>query len=103
MTSTQARKRYGVVGNPIAQSRSPFIHREFGLRTGIALSYEKILAPLDGFTQTVHEFFEQGGAGLNVTVPFKEQACLLPPEKLSEPPPLPGAGNTHVMQAAPLQ
>src|SRR3546814_6252504 len=80
-SSDRDRKRYGVVGNTIAQSRSPFIHREFGLRTGIDLSYEKILAPLDGFTQTVHEFFEQGGAGLNVTVPFKEQACLLARDK----------------------
>lgn len=41
---------------------------------GIPLSYTKRLAPLDGFITNIEEFFNQGGSGLNITVPFKEQA-----------------------------
>lgn len=41
--------RYAVFGNPIAHSRSPFIHNFFAEETGEDISYEKILAPLDGF------------------------------------------------------
>jgi len=70
-------KTFAVVGNPIAHSRSPDIHSAFGRETGIALSYKRILAPLDGFTTTVRDFFAAGGNGLNVTVPFKEEAFAL--------------------------
>ena len=67
-------KQFAVIGNPIEQSRSPELHHAFAAKTGITLNYSKRLAPLDGFAQSVKEFFSQGGAGMNVTVPFKEQA-----------------------------
>lgn len=67
-------KTFAVIGNPIAHSRSPEIHAKFAAQTDIALHYDKILAPLDGFVQTVCDFFSEGGSGLNITVPFKEQA-----------------------------
>jgi len=67
--------RYAVVGNPVAHSLSPRIHAEFAAATGQSLRYDKLLAPLDGFVATVEGFFAQGGAGLNVTVPFKGQAA----------------------------
>ncbi|MBC7751168.1 MAG: shikimate dehydrogenase [Candidatus Saccharibacteria bacterium] len=70
-------KKFAVIGNPIAHSRSPEIHQAFARQTGIELSYEKILAPLDGFASTIKEFFALGGMGLNVTVPFKEEAFAL--------------------------
>lgn len=73
---------YGVFGNPIAHSKSPLIHRLFAEQTGLQISYEPLLAPLDGFTAAVAEFFTQG-SGANVTVPFKEQAFVLA-EQLSE-------------------
>ena len=66
--------RFAVVGNPIAHSQSPFIHDAFSRQTGIALSYERLLAPLDGFEETITRFFSAGGRGLNVTVPFKQEA-----------------------------
>ncbi|WP_020204301.1 MULTISPECIES: shikimate dehydrogenase [Cupriavidus] len=66
--------RYVVVGNPIAHSRSPAIHAAFARQTGEAVSYERLLAPLDGFADTVRAFFAGGGHGLNVTVPFKLEA-----------------------------
>ncbi len=66
--------RYAVIGNPVAHSKSPRIHRLFAQQTGQDMRYDVILAPLDGFAATVHAFIADGGRGLNVTVPFKEQA-----------------------------
>ncbi|PTQ88903.1 shikimate dehydrogenase [Agitococcus lubricus] len=70
--------RYAVIGNPIGHSRSPRIHRAFAASTLQDLSYEAILSPLDNFSLTVAQFFAQPEAkGLNVTLPFKEQAYAL--------------------------
>ena len=67
-------KQFAVIGNPIEQSRSPELHHAFAQKMGLDLHYRKRLAPLDGFLASIHDFFSQGGNGLNVTVPFKEQA-----------------------------
>ena len=67
-------KQFAVIGHPIEQSRSPELHHAFAQKTGIDLHYSKRLAPLDGFEANMKEFFAQGGIGMNVTVPFKEQA-----------------------------
>jgi shikimate dehydrogenase len=41
--------KYGVVGNPIAHSRSPEIHQRFASQTRERISYERIEVPLDAF------------------------------------------------------
>jgi shikimate dehydrogenase len=69
--------RYAVVGNPIAHSKSPLIHAEFARQTGQDISYTTLLAPLDGFAATALAFRADGGKGLNVTVPFKQEAWQL--------------------------
>ena len=69
--------RYAVVGNPIAHSKSPRIHTLFAQQTGEDISYEALLAPRDDFAGTVRSFRETGGMGLNVTVPFKQEAWLM--------------------------
>lgn len=69
--------RYAVFGNPIHHSLSPRIHTQFARETGQDLSYEAILAPLDGFGACVAQFQHSGGQGANITVPFKEQAFAL--------------------------
>ncbi|MEG0483401.1 MAG: shikimate dehydrogenase [Acinetobacter sp.] len=70
-------KQFAVIGNPIEHSRSPELHHAFAEKTGLDLNYAKRLAPLDGFESSVKDFFEQNGVGMNVTVPFKEQAFAL--------------------------
>ena len=69
--------RYAVFGNPVRHSRSPDIHHAFAAQGGEDLSYERIEAPVDGFPAAVAAFFDAGGRGANVTVPFKEQAWEL--------------------------
>ncbi|ARO87149.1 shikimate dehydrogenase [Nitrosospira lacus] len=68
---------YAVIGNPIAHSKSPWIHAEFSRQTGQDMQYEAILAPVDAFAATVAVFRERGGKGMNVTVPFKLEACKI--------------------------
>lgn len=72
---------YAVVGHPISHSKSPRIHSLFAEQTGQALEYTAIQAPLGDFAGTVNTFFERGGKGLNVTVPFKEEAWSLVEER----------------------
>lgn len=69
--------RYAVFGHPIAHSKSPQIHTAFARQTGQDMTYEAILAPLDGFADSVAAFIAAGGRGANVTVPFKEEAFRL--------------------------
>ena len=78
--ATPAIPRYAVIGNPVAHSRSPRIHALFAAATGQQLTYERLLAPLDAFAQTVREFRGAGGLGLSVTVPFKLQCLALAAE-----------------------
>ena len=68
--------KYAVIGNPIAHSKSPQIHRMFAEQTGQNISYEKLEAPLNGFAATVERLRENGYKGCNVTVPFKIEAFL---------------------------
>jgi shikimate dehydrogenase len=69
--------RYAVVGNPIGHSLSPRIHALFAEQTGQHLVYEARLGRLDHFAEDVREWFRGGLRGLNVTVPFKEEAFRL--------------------------
>ena len=87
--------RYCVVGHPVAHSRSPAIHARFAALTGESLTYDRLLAPLDGFAQAVRDFAAAGGRGCNVTVPFKHEAAALA-TRCSERVQLAGAANTLV-------
>ncbi|HMM47155.1 MAG TPA: shikimate dehydrogenase [Thiobacillaceae bacterium] len=90
--------RYAVFGHPIAHSKSPSIHAAFARQTRQDLSYEAILAPLDGFAASVAAFVAAGGRGANVTVPFKEEAYRLA-DDLSARAERAGAVNTLSFEA----
>lgn len=80
MTLESVPDRYAVIGNPIEHSKSPQVHALFAQQTGQAMHYERLLAPIDSFAESVHEFIAQGGRGANVTVPFKLEAFALAQE-----------------------
>lgn len=70
-------KKFGVIGDPIEHSLSPSIHQAFGQAESIDLHYEKIQCSPAKFKTVVQNFFAEGGAGLNVTVPHKRSAFEL--------------------------
>ena len=92
--------RYAVIGNPIAHSRSPEIHARFAAACGHDIRYERLLAPLDGFEQTVLRFRDEGGRGLNVTLPFKLEAFALAAGRRSNRAEAAGAANLLAFDGA---
>lgn len=85
---------FAVIGHPVAHSRSPQIHAAFAKEFGIALTYDRIDAEPANFEHDVATFFNAGGRGLNVTVPFKERAWHMAQDHLSERARDAGAVNT---------
>jgi shikimate dehydrogenase len=85
--------KYCVIGNPIAHSKSPEIHPVFAAQTGQDIAYERCLAPLDGFADTVRRLIAEAYRGANVTVPFKLEAAGIA-TRLTERARLAGAVNT---------
>lgn len=84
---------YAVIGNPIAHSKSPLIHTMFAQQTQQNIQYDARLFELDNFAEQARDFFSKGGLGLNVTVPFKEDAWVFANEH-SERAKRAGAANT---------
>jgi shikimate dehydrogenase len=68
---------YCVMGNPVAHSRSPWIHARYAALTGQRMAYGRRLIALDGFAQALRAFQAEGGKGCNITVPFKFEAAKL--------------------------
>src|SRR3982074_471964 len=66
--------RYVVIGNPVSHSPSPAIHSRFAAQTADVLDYGMLLVPLGEFEREARRFFDAGGAGANVTLPFKVDA-----------------------------
>ena len=74
-TLSSSPDRYLVVGNPIAHSLSPKIHRLFAAQTDQSLTYQACRLPPEDFPGHARRLVErQRLSGLNVTVPFKEAA-----------------------------
>ena len=67
-------EKYAVFGNPIEHSKSPEIHRAFADQTGQTMEYRRQLVDAEGFVAAADAFFDAGGKGLNITVPFKLDA-----------------------------
>ena len=88
---------YAVMGNPINHSKSPVIHTQFAELTKQDLIYSAMLVPKDGFDSAVSDFFKGSGRGLNITVPFKEEAFAYV-DAMSERAQIAKAVNTLILQ-----
>ncbi|MCU7960958.1 MAG: shikimate dehydrogenase [gamma proteobacterium symbiont of Bathyaustriella thionipta] len=93
---SQKPDRYAVIGNPIAHSKSPQIHSAFAEQSGELLEYTRILGEKENFAHHVHDFIRNSGRGLNVTVPFKQDAWQLVNEHIGSAA-LAGAVNTIIL------
>lgn len=89
--------RYAIIGNPIAQAKSPALQTAFARQCGQDMEYGAILAEADEFVAKVREFQASGGLGMNITMPFKLDAFRLADE-LSERARVAGAVNTFVFR-----
>ena len=65
---------YAVIGNPIGHSKSPLIHSAFAKQTGQDLDYISREIALDDLAGGLKHLQIEGFKGINITVPFKEQA-----------------------------
>jgi shikimate dehydrogenase len=85
--------KYAVFGNPIKQSKSPLIHAAFAAQCSQAMQYRAVRVEEGGFAGAASRFFAGGGSGLNVTLPFKQDAYAFA-DNLSERARRAGAVNT---------
>lgn len=94
-----AQGRFAVVGNPIGHSLSPRIHAAFAQQTGRHIDYRAERVETDDFEEWVSTFFETGGRGLNITLPFKTRAFDVA-DTVSDRASLAGAANFLSRNAA---
>jgi len=90
--------QYAVMGHPVTHSKSPRIHAAFARQCRQDLVYTAQDVLPGNFTAAVRDFFASGGKGLNITVPYKQEAWALSatrsPEAASA-----GAVNTLMLSA----
>ncbi len=71
--------KLGLIGDNIARSKSPMLHRLAGEQNGIAVRYDR-LVPIDlglTFGEVFARCTREGYRGINVTYPYKEHAAAL--------------------------
>jgi shikimate dehydrogenase len=83
----------GVLGFPVAHSRSPLMMTAAFAELGLDWRYLKLPVPPDRFTETARALPGSGYAGANVTIPHKEAALALADQRGPEAEAI-GAANT---------
>ncbi|MCR4658013.1 MAG: shikimate dehydrogenase, partial [Lachnospiraceae bacterium] len=87
---------YGLIGNPVAHSLSPVIHKTIAKELSKEIDY-RLFEIKDDLSGNLSRLYEEGVLGLNVTVPYKSQVMpyLQGTDPLAE---AIGAVNTLVRQ-----
>ena len=84
---------FGVIGDPIAQSKSPLIHNAAYRKLGLNAVYLPIRIPQDRLLESLKELERLQVAGYSVTIPHKE-GVLQYVDRMDEATDLMGAANT---------
>lgn len=87
----------GVLGWPIAHSRSPLLHRHWLTRYGLSGHYIPIPVRPEHFGEVLRSLPKAGFVGLNVTLPHKEAALALA-DAVTDRAALIGAANTLIFR-----
>jgi shikimate dehydrogenase len=90
-----ALRRLGVLGWPVDHSRSPAMHNAALAATGLdrEYAYERVAVAPDALARTMAELPATGFAGVNVTIPHKEEALALATDASADARAI-GAANT---------
>jgi len=67
----------GVVGWPVMHSRSPLLHNYWFKRHGLAGTYVPLAIPPEGLAAALRALHPLGFAGVNLTIPHKQQALTI--------------------------
>ncbi len=70
-------QHYAVLGDPIAHSKSPWIHTQFAEQTDQTMHYQALQVSADQLSAKLEELMASGFGGVNLTVPLKEHAFAL--------------------------
>jgi len=84
---------FAVIGDPIAQSKSPLIHNAAYRKLGLNAVYVPVRVPPDQLQESLKELEQLRVAGVSVTIPHKE-GVLQCAEQVDEATELMGAANT---------
>lgn len=87
----------GVVGNPVAQSKSPRLHRHWLQRYGLEGDYVPLHVEEADLEQVIRTLPRMGFVGCNVTIPHKV-AVMAIADQVSDRATLIGAANTLIFR-----
>lgn len=87
----------GVIGSPIAHSRSPALHGHWLKTYGIAGHYIPMDVATDDLEEVIAALPKQGFVGLNVTIPHKERVLSIA-DLVTDRAALIGAANTLIFR-----
>lgn len=88
---------FGLIGNPVAQSFSPFIHNSLAQAMGIDMTYVTFPVPHGSLKDAYRGMKALGIGGMNVTVPYKGD-IMAELDKVDEAAANIGAVNTLVYE-----
>lgn len=71
--------KLGLIGDNIAQSRAPLLHRLAGAQNGVSVTYDRLVPPALklSFEEVFANCVSEGYRGINITYPYKETVTTL--------------------------